>query len=81
MVIAKCILGTNKAQRGFTMKANVNIPEEVLEKTDKRAKALGISRSAFITMTLSEKLMQTDLMDSIPKMLETMKSLSENEKQ
>ena len=61
------------------MKANVNIPEEVLEKTDKRAKALGISRSAFITMTLSEKLMQSDLMDSIPKMLESMKLISENE--
>jgi metal-responsive CopG/Arc/MetJ family transcriptional regulator len=62
------------------MKANVNIPEEVLEKTDKRAKALGISRSAFITMTLSEKLMQSDLMDSIPQMLETIKIMSENEK-
>lgn len=77
----KCTLGTNKAQRGSIMKANINIPEDVLEKTDKKAKALGISRSAFITMTLSEKLMQTDLMDSLPQMLETLKNLKENEKQ
>ena len=62
------------------MKANINLPEDVLEKTDKRAKALGLSRSAFITMTLSEKLMQTDLMDSIPKVLEAMSKLTENEK-
>ena len=77
----KCILGANKAQGGNIMKANVNIPEDVLQKTDKKAKALGISRSAFITMTLSEKLMQTDLMDSLPQMLETLKSFKENEKQ
>lgn len=59
--------------------ANVNIPEEVLQKTDKRAKSLGISRSAFITMTLSEKLMQTDLIDNIPKMLDAMNKITENE--
>ena len=77
----KCILGTNKAHRGNKMKANINVPEEVLAKTDKKAKSLGISRSAFITMTLSEKLMQTDLMDSLPQMLETLKNFKENEKQ
>lgn len=54
------------------MKANVNIPEDVLEKTDKRAKLLGISRSAFITMTLSEKLMQNEVVESIPQMLKIM---------
>ena len=61
--------------------ANVNIPEEVLEKTDKRAKALGISRSAFITMTLSEKLMQTDVIESIPEMLKSIQKLAGNDKQ
>ena len=80
LVNNKCTLGTNKAHRGYKMKANINIPEDVLQKTDKKAKALGISRSAFITMTLSEKLMQTDLMDSLPQMLETLKNFKENEK-
>lgn len=61
--------------------ANVNIPEEVLEKTDKRAKALGISRSAFITMTLSEKLMQNDVIESIPEMLKSIRKLADNDKQ
>lgn len=60
------------------MKITVNIPEEVLEKADNRCKQLGISRSAFITMTVSEKLMQTDVMDNVPKMLELMsKAVSE----
>lgn len=59
------------------MKANINLPEEVLEKTDKRAKALGLSRSAFITMTLSEKLMQTDIIDNLPKMMQALNKLSE----
>lgn len=62
------------------MKANVNIPEDVLEKTDKRAKLLGISRSAFITMTLSEKLMQNEVVESIPQMLKIMtQQMSSNE--
>lgn len=59
--------------------SNINIPPEVLEKTDKRAKQLGISRSAFITMTLSEKLMQNDLIENLPTMLETMKKMAEKE--
>ena len=63
------------------IKINMNLPEDILEKTDKKAKQLGISRTAFITMTLSEKLMQTDLMDSLPQMLETLKNFKENEKQ
>lgn len=60
-------------------KANINIPEEVLQRTDKKAKSLGISRSAFITMTLSEKLMQTDVMESLPEMLASMKKIAEKE--
>ena len=62
------------------MKANINLPEDVLEKTDKRAKALGLSRSAFITMTLSEKLMQTDVIESIPEMLKSIQKLADNDK-
>lgn len=70
------ILGSYKVQRrGNMKKANVNIPDDVLEKTDKRAKLLGISRSAFITMTLSEKLMQTDVFEGFPELLSSMKEL------
>lgn len=61
------------------MKVNVNIPESVLEQTDKRAEKLGISRSSFITMTLSEKLMQTDMLESLPEMINTMRLLAEKE--
>lgn len=61
------------------MKINVNIPEKVLEQTDIRAEKLGISRSSFITMTLSEKLMQTDMIESFPEMINTIRLLAEKE--
>ena len=61
------------------MKVNVNIPENVLQQTDKRAEKLGISRSSFITMTLSEKLMQTDMIESFPEMINTIRLLAEKE--
>jgi len=61
------------------MKINYSIPDEVLEKVDIRAKQLGISRSAFITMTMSQALMQTDFMSQLPKMLELADKAKENE--
>lgn len=59
------------------MKANINIPEDVLARTDIKAKQLGISRSAFITMTLSEKLMQADVIENFPEMVASIKKLAE----
>ena len=61
------------------MKVNVNIPEKVLEQTDKRAEMLGISRSAYITMTLSEKNNQTQMIETFPEMLSSLRMLAEKE--
>lgn len=63
------------------MKINYSIPEDVLEKVDIRAKELGISRSAFITMTLSQALMQNDFINQLPKMLAMVDKTMENDRQ
>ena len=51
------------------MKVSISVPDEVVQKADYRAKQLGISRSAFITMTLSEALMQKEFMQNMPELL------------
>lgn len=73
-----CIIGI-KWRCDRMVKVNINLPEDLLEKTDKRAKQLGITRTAFITMTISEKLMQTDVMESLPEMLASMRKMADKE--
>lgn len=58
-------------------KITMNLPDDILEKADKRSKQLGISRTAFITMTISEKLMQSELIEGLPEMLATYKKMTE----
>ena len=62
------------------MRININISEELLAQIDEKAKALYISRSAYIATALSQKLQNDKLMDSMPEMLKTMKSAVELEK-
>jgi metal-responsive CopG/Arc/MetJ family transcriptional regulator len=62
-----------------SLKANLNIPEDVLKKIDRKAELLGISRSAFVTMTMSEKLMQTDTMENFPKLLDALVKMVESD--
>lgn len=62
------------------MRININISEELLAQIDEKAKALFISRSAYIATALSQKLQNDKLMDSMPEMLQTMKSAVELEK-
>lgn len=59
------------------IKITMNLPEEVLEKADKRAKQLGISRTAFITTAVSEKLQQADVLEFLPELLANMRALSD----
>ena len=40
------------------MKVTVNIPNELLKEIDERAKSMYLSRSAYVTMTLSQRLQQ-----------------------
>lgn len=62
------------------MRININISEDLLNQIDEKAKALFISRSAYIATALSQKLQNDNLMDSMPEMLQTMKSAVELEK-
>lgn len=62
------------------MRININISEDLLNQIDEKAKALFISRSAYIATALNQKLQNDKLMDSMPEMLQTMKSAVELEK-
>ena len=60
------------------MKINISLPDAVLKKADEKAGQLGLSRSAFIAMAISEKVRQDEMMDMLPQMIEQMKNASSN---
>lgn len=62
------------------MRLSINLSEDLVKQIDEKAKALYISRSAFIATALSQKLQNDKLMVSMPEMLQTMKSAVELEK-
>ena len=54
------------------MRVSINVPDELLEKIDKRAKKLYISRSAYISTALAQKLQADDMFDVMPQILSKM---------
>lgn len=62
------------------MRININISEELLAQIDEKAKALYISRSAYIATALSQKLQSDKLMDNMPEIMQTMKEAVKLEK-
>lgn len=64
------------------MRVNINLSEELLNQIDEKARALYISRSAYIATALSQKLQSDKMMDNIPEIMQTMKEavLIEKEK-
>ncbi len=62
------------------MRLGINVPEELVKQIDERANKMFISRSAYITMALSQKLQNDAILDNVPEMLEIMKTAVENEK-
>lgn len=62
------------------MRININISEELLAQIDEKAKALYISRSAYIATALSQKLQSDKLMGNIPEIMQTMKEAVKLEK-
>lgn len=61
------------------MRVQVNLPEPVVEQADIKAKQLGLSRSAFISMAICERVRQDTVMDLMPQMLAGLKTMTENE--
>lgn len=57
------------------MKITINIPEDLLKDVDERAKSMYLSRSSFINMTLSQRLQQDKVLDSMPEMLQTLREV------
>lgn len=63
------------------MRVNINLSEELLNQIDEKARALYISRSAYIATALSQKLQSDKMMDNIPEIMQTMKEAVRIEKE
>lgn len=57
------------------MRVNINMSEELVQEIDKRAKSLYLSRSAFISMAISQKLQSDDLVKNLPILMEQQQQL------
>lgn len=63
------------------MRINVNISEELCQQVDERAKAMFVSRSAYISTALAQKMQADDAMKMLPEMAKTMQAAMEMMKQ
>lgn len=59
------------------MKVGVNINPDVLAETDKQAKALGLSRSAYVSMCIANYNMQRKAMESMPMLSDLVKKIED----
>ena len=57
------------------MRINININEDLLRKVDEAADKLSISRSAYISAAVSQKLSQEQALESIPQLMEAVNAL------
>lgn len=51
------------------MRVNINLQEELVKKIDEKASAMYISRSAYISTALSQKLQMDEIMEYMPDMM------------
>lgn len=61
------------------MRINVNLSEDLIKKIDEKAKSLYLSRSAYISMCLGEKLQFDEVIESMPKLISLLETLPETE--
>lgn len=54
------------------MRLNINMDEELVKKVDEAAKKMYVSRSAYISFAVSQKLKSDVAMDNLPKIIEVM---------
>lgn len=52
----------------YVMRININMPDDLVKKVDERAKQMFVSRSAYISMAMSQKVQSDDLLDVLPEM-------------
>lgn len=51
------------------MRVNVAIPDDLLKKLDEAASSISISRSAYISIAVSQKIQQDSMMQDLPRLL------------
>lgn len=52
------------------MKVSLNIPDELLVRIDEQAKSLSLSRSAYVSMTVTKAIQTEKILNSLPKVME-----------
>lgn len=55
------------------MRVNINISDDLLNQIDEKAKSLYVSRSAYITLALVQKLQSDSVIDTMPTLVEIAK--------
>lgn len=60
------------------MRININMPDDLVKKVDERAKQMFVSRSAYISMAMSQKVQSDDLLDVLPEMRSKLNQLAES---
>lgn len=55
------------------MRVNINISDDLLKQIDEKAKSLYVSRSAYITLALVQKLQSDSVIDTMPTLVEIAK--------
>ena len=51
------------------MRVNINISDDLLKQIDEKAKSLFVSRSAYITLALVQKLQSDSVIDTMPSLV------------
>ena len=51
------------------MRININISDDLLKQIDEKAKALFVSRSAYITLALVQKMQNDSVLDTMPSLV------------
>ena len=62
------------------MRLNITLADSLVKEVDEKAKAMYLSRSAYIAMALTEKLQKDKTMDNMPEMLRLFRDALEFEK-
>lgn len=60
------------------MRININLADELVKETDERAKGMYLSRSAYITLALRQKLDSDKLLEHLPEFANSMNKLSQD---
>lgn len=62
------------------MRLNINLDEELIRKVDEVAKKMYVSRSAYISFALSEKLRNDEIAENFPKFASAVSEAVNSEK-